>query len=80
MRMGMEKRYGDVDWPRVTKLSFLFGIGLFVMGELGEFGIRKTGMPVPAWEHRLLVTTALVGILVALLSPFVFGIALPLTE
>jgi len=76
----MQGRYGDLDYPRLTKLSFLFGIGLFAVGELGEFGIQKVGMSVPAWEHSLLMTMAAIGVIVALLSPFVFGIVLPLTE
>ena len=77
--MDMQGRYGDVDYSRLTKLSFLFGVGLFVASELGELGIQQAGMSVPTWEHRLLVM-ALVGILIALSSPFVFGIVLPLTE
>jgi hypothetical protein len=73
----MSGRYGDLDYSRLTKLSFLLGLGLFVVS---EFGLRTVGKPGPAWQHRLLITAALVGILVALLSPFVFGIVLPLTE
>ncbi|QZP39264.1 hypothetical protein [Halobaculum magnesiiphilum] len=76
----MQGRYGNLDYSRLTKLSFLLGIGMFVVGEFGEFGIRKAGMSVPAWEHSLLMTMAAIGIVVALLSPFVFGIVLPLTE
>jgi hypothetical protein len=76
----MHGRYGDLDYSRLTKLSFLLGLGMFVVGELGEFGIEKAGMSVPAWEHSLLMTMAAIGVLVALLSPFVFGIVLPLTE
>lgn len=76
----MHGRYGDLDYSRLTKLSFLLGLGMFVVGELGEFGIRNAGMSVPAWEHSLLMTAAWLGILLALLSPFVFGIVLPLTE
>lgn len=76
----MHGRYGDLDYSRLTKLSFLFGLGMFVVGEIGEFGIQKAGMSIPAWEHSLLMTMAAIGIVVALLSPFVFGIVLPLTE
>jgi len=76
----MSGRYGDLDYSRLTTLSFSLGLGLFLAGELGEAGIRNAGMSVPTWEHRLFLGVAGVGILVAFLSPFVFGIALPLTE
>ena len=53
---------------------------MFVGGEFGEFGLRTAGMTVPAWEHNLLTTAAALGIVIAAISPFVFGIVLPLTE
>ncbi|WP_049985586.1 DUF7860 family protein [Halobellus rufus] len=76
----MAGRYGDVDYPTLTKRSFLFGIGLFALGALGEFAIAATGAAVPAWEHALLVDAEWIGVAIALLSPFVFGVLLPLTE
>ncbi|MDQ2055359.1 MULTISPECIES: hypothetical protein [Halobellus] len=76
----MTGRYGNLDYPTLTKRSFLLGIGLFAVGALGEFAIATTGAAVPAWEHTLLVDAEFLGVLLALLSPFVFGILLPLTE
>jgi hypothetical protein len=76
----MQGRYGNLDYSQFTKLSFLLGLGMFVGGELGEFGLRTAGMTVPVWEHNLLTTTAALGIVIAAISPFVFGIVLPLTE
>ncbi|WP_336024049.1 hypothetical protein [Halobellus salinisoli] len=76
----MAGRYGDVDYPTLTKRSFLFGVGLFAFGALGEFALAATGTTVPAWEHALLVDAEWIGVAIALLSPFVFGILLPLTE
>ena len=76
----MAGRYGDLDYPTLIKRSFLFGIGLFVLGELGEFASTAAGMPVPGWEHTMLMYAAGIGVLIALLSPFIFGIILPLTE
>ena len=32
----MAGRYGDVDYPTLTKRSFLFGIGLFALGVASE--------------------------------------------
>ncbi|MFA1609734.1 hypothetical protein [Halobellus rubicundus] len=76
----MAGRYGDIDYPTLTKRSTLFGLGLFAFGALGEFALASTGMAVPAWEHALLVDAEWLGVALALLSPFVFGILLPLTE
>jgi hypothetical protein len=76
----MSGRYGDLDYSRLTTVSFALGLAMFLVGELGEAGLRNAGLAVPPWEHRLFLAITGVGILVALLSPFVFGIALPLTE
>jgi len=76
----MTGRYGDLDFPTLTKRSFLLGIGLFALGALGEFAIAATGTAVPAWEHAILVDAEWLGVVIALFSPFVFGILLPLTE
>ena len=69
-----------MDYPTLTKRSFLFGVGLFALGALGEFALAATGTTVPAWEHALLVDAEWIGIAIALASPFLFGILLPLTE
>ncbi|MFD1685356.1 hypothetical protein [Halobellus litoreus] len=76
----MTGRYGDLDFPTLTKRSFLLGIGLFALGALGEFALAATGTAVPAWEHAILVDAEWLGVVIALFSPFVFGILLPLTE
>ncbi|WP_281194909.1 hypothetical protein [Halorubrum sp. F4] len=76
----MTGRYGDLDYPTITKRSFLFGLTLFLIGALGELTIHMTGAQVPGWEETLLVDLEFLGTAIALLSPFVFGILLPLTE
>ncbi|MGQ4556360.1 DUF7860 family protein [Halobellus sp. GM3] len=76
----MTGRYGDIDYPTLTKRSFLLGFGLFAFGALGELALAATGVQVPGWEHALLVDAEWIGVAIALLSPFVFGILLPLTE
>jgi len=43
-------------------------------------GLTAAGISVPDWERALLFDIELLGILIGLLSPFVFGILLPLTE
>lgn len=76
----MAGRYGNVNYPRLTKRAFLFGLSLFLVGVLGEFVIHTGGFAVPAWENALLLDAEMAGVVIMLLSPFVFGIALPLTE
>lgn len=73
-------RYGALDYGTLAKQGFLLGVGLFLLGELLEPIQRTAGMPVPGWEHGLLFALTVLGILAALLSPFVFGIVMPLTE
>lgn len=72
-------RYGDLDYPRLAKTSFLLGLSLFVIGLVGQVvlgGMADT----PAWELTLLLDLEAIGLVIAFLSPFVFGILLPLTE
>lgn len=76
----MTGRYGGMNFELWAKGGFLLGIGLLIIGELGEFLIRTYDWTVPQWEHTLLFAAAGAGILIALLSPFVFGIILPLTD
>lgn len=76
----MAGRYGSLDYSTLTKRSFLLGVGLFALGALGELGLAATGATVPGWEHALLVDAEWIGVAIALLSPFVFGVLLPLTE
>ena len=76
----MAGRYGDLDYSTLTKRSFLFGVGLFAIGAAGEMALSASGASVPGWEQTLLLDAELAGVAIALLSPFVFGIFLPLTE
>ncbi|WP_318568337.1 hypothetical protein [Salinigranum marinum] len=76
----MSGRYGDIDYPRVTKLGVLAGATLFILGLLGEVVGAALFGPLPAWEHTLFFDMEAVGIVLVLVVPFVFGVALPLTE
>jgi len=76
----MAGRYGELDYPVLTKRSFLLGVALFAIGALGELGLTTAGLAVPEWERALLFDIELLGIMIGLLSPFIFGILLPLTE
>lgn len=73
-------RYGDLDYPRLTKTGFLLGVSLVVIGALGEIAGPMLVGPLPGWEDALFTDMEAIGILVALLSPFVFGVFMPLTE
>ncbi|MFA9515681.1 hypothetical protein ACERIT_00420 [Halopenitus sp. H-Gu1] len=76
----MAGRYGDLNYQKLTKRSVLLGLTLFVIGALGELTLHTVGLQVPGWEELLLFDIEILGIVIALLSPFVFGIFLPLTE
>lgn len=76
----MTGRYGDLDYPTLTKRSFLLGVVLLGVGELGDAILQNMNGSVPAWEHTVLTASAILGILIALCSPFLFGVILPLTE
>lgn len=73
-------RYGNIDYPTVTKRAFLFGVALFLTGLVGELVGHAYFAPLPAWEQTLLVNAEAFGILIALGAPILFGIVLPLTE
>lgn len=73
-------RYGKLDYPQLTKQSFAFGIGLFALGALGSLAGPAVLGSLPAWETTVLTDMELIGVGIALLSPFLFGIILPLTE
>jgi hypothetical protein len=73
-------RYGNLDYERLTKIGFLLGVGLLVAGAAGELLGHALYGPLPAWENTLFTSAEGIGIALGLLSPFVFGIFLPLTE
>ena len=73
-------RYGSLDYARLTKYGFLLGVGLLVIGVAGEFAGHALLGQMPAWEAALFFDLEVAGTAIMLLVPFVFGIALPLTE
>ncbi|QSG07301.1 hypothetical protein [Halapricum desulfuricans] len=73
-------RYGDLDYSKLTRRGFALGVGLLVVGLLGEaLGPAVVGS-MPAWGHTLFLDLEILGIVVGLFAPLTFGIALPLTE
>jgi hypothetical protein len=76
----MAGRYGELDYPTLTKRGVATGLGMFVLGLLGEtLGPLVFGQ-LSAWEHTLFFDLEAFGVVILLLSVFVFGIVLPLTE
>lgn len=73
-------RYATRNYAWLTKAAFLIGLGMFVIGVLGEWTIHSQLAGIPPWEDTFFFDVEVLGIIVALLSPFVFGIFLPLTE
>lgn len=73
-------RYGDIDYPTITKRGFALGLGLLLVGVLGEVLLPMVAGPLPQWERTLFFDLEVLGILIGLLTPLVFGVVLPLTE
>jgi len=78
--MSHMSRYGSVDYARWAKASFISGVGLLLVGAAAESILVETQRAVPTWSHTLFVDAEILGVLIALILPIVFGIVLPLTE
>ena len=72
-------RYGDIDSPTFVKRGVLAGLLLLAVGEIGGY-VGTTYYAIPAWEELLFFDVAVLGLLVFVLSPILFGVVLPLTE
>lgn len=72
-------RYGDIDYARSVKRGVALGLLLLGLGELDGY-LRSTYLSLPAWEEALFLDVAVLGLLVVVLSPVIFGVVLPLTE
>ena len=70
----------SMDHAKRAKQGFLLGVGLFAVGALGEIIGHAMYSDLPGWEQMLLFDAEVLGVLIALLAPLVFGVVLPLTE
>lgn len=74
------RRYGSLDYRRLTKAGFEIGTALFFVGAIGTLVGHTYFEPLPGWFDVLLFDFEVLGLLVALFSPILFGVVLPLTE
>jgi hypothetical protein len=73
-------QYRGMDHATLAKRGFFLGAALFALGALGEVSGHALVGALPAWTDMLLTDMEAVGILLALFSPLVFGVVLPLVE
>ncbi|WP_410765912.1 hypothetical protein [Haloferax sp. DFSO60] len=75
-------RYGKLDYPRLTKTGVGLGIALFIFGAVGAKVAlaASSGGQLPGWERTLFFDAEVIGVLLLLFSPIIFGIVMPLTE
>jgi hypothetical protein len=73
-------RQRNLDYGRIAKLGFFAGVAMFVIGAVGEKLGHSVVTGMPAVADQLFLSLEIVGVLVGLLVPLVFGIALPLVE
>jgi hypothetical protein len=69
-----------IDHSRYARGGFLAGVTIFALGILGHAVGPAVFGPLPAWELTLFALMEGGGILLALCSPIVFAIVLPLIE
>lgn len=72
--------YRTPDYGQLAKGGFILGLMMIVVGASGEWAIHSQILSVPAWEDALFFDLEVLGVLVFLFSPIVFGIVLPLIE
>jgi uncharacterized membrane protein YGL010W len=80
MELRGNRRSEDLDYAALTKIGFGLGVGLFLAGAIGEFVGHAYFAPLPGWETALLFDLEVLGILLGLFSPILFGAVLPLME
>jgi hydrogenase/urease accessory protein HupE len=70
----------SMNHEKLAKRGFLLGFALFAIGALGEIAGHTLFTELPGWEQTLLFDMVILGTLIALLAPLIFGIVLPLIE
>lgn len=78
--MSHHAHHRGIDYAGVAKLGFVAGVVLFAAGGLGEIVLHSLVSTLPAWSVQMFFTLEVLGVVVGLLVPLVYGIVLPLTE
>lgn len=72
--------YHRPSYSQYARGGFAFGVAVFFLGILGHvFGPALFGS-IPSWELTLFAVMEFAGIAIALCSPIVFAVVLPLIE
>ncbi|MFB6078744.1 MAG: hypothetical protein ABEJ80_07190 [Halarchaeum sp.] len=73
-------RYGDIDYPTLTKRTTILSVCLVLGGFLlADAGPALVGS-LPGWALAAATDAEGIGALGIILCPLVFGVVLPLTE
>ncbi|MFB6120017.1 MAG: hypothetical protein ABEJ68_02740 [Halobacteriaceae archaeon] len=72
--------YSSADYALLAKRGFLVGATLLLVGAGGEILGHALYGSLPAWESTLFTDMEILGILIGLFAPFVFGVAAPLMD
>lgn len=76
----MAGRYGDIDYSQAVKSGVILGGLLLVGGFLGESVGHLLYTDVTGTVDTIFTSMEIIGIAIAMIAVFVFGVALPLTE
>jgi hypothetical protein len=69
-----------IDHAQYSKRGFLLGVALFALGAGGHVVGTAAFGSLPAWETTLFFDVELLGVVIGLFSPVLFGTVLPLVE
>ena len=70
----------STNYARRAKQGLLIGAALFAIGAIGEIAGHAVLGGMPGWTETLLLDAEILGVVVGLFSPLVFGVALPLID
>jgi hypothetical protein len=70
----------SLDHAKIAKTGFLAGLGLFVVGAVGELAGHSAASSMSETLESVLLMLEVLGVAVAFFVPVVFGAVLPLAE
>ncbi|MES3518077.1 MAG: hypothetical protein PPP58_10475 [Natronomonas sp.] len=78
--MSHSRSTGGLDYAKVAKSGFVLGAALFLFSAVAEILGHALYSSVPETVDQLLFATGILGIVIALFVPIIFGAVLPLIE